>query len=172
LGQFLVISLGLWPGTVPHLSRLCRTGLDQYCTRELDFWKVTSDRLKIKLVTICSSKTSNYVVYSDASATGCGAHLDVNGEQVCHKLWDVEERGKSSTWREKSVIVCPAVVLMLTGFLIVYMHAKLYRWGARKVICKLLFWKLFSFVLIIVLGWNFHWIPRTEIDRADYISRL
>ena len=41
----------------------------------------------------------NYVVYSDASAKGCGAHLDINGEQVCNKQWDLEERRKSSTWR-------------------------------------------------------------------------
>ena len=35
---------------------------------------------------------SNYVVYSDASATGCGSHLDINGEQVCNKQWDLEEK--------------------------------------------------------------------------------
>ena len=48
----------------------------------------------------CPSKTSNYVVYSDVSAAGCGAHLDVNNEQVCHKLWDVDGCGKSSAWGE------------------------------------------------------------------------
>jgi hypothetical protein len=48
---------------------------------------------------------SNYVVYSDASATGCGAHLDINGEHVCNKKWDLEERRKSSTWRELSTIL-------------------------------------------------------------------
>ena len=41
-----------------------------------------------------------YVVYSDVSATGCGAHLDVNNEQVCYKLWDVDDCGKSSAWGE------------------------------------------------------------------------
>ena len=50
-------------------------------------------------------RMSNYVVYSDASATGCGAHLDINGEQVCHKQWVLEECGKSSTWRELSAIL-------------------------------------------------------------------
>ena len=41
--------------------------------------------LNLKSVEDCLSKTSHYLVYSDASAKGCGAHLDLNGEQVCHK---------------------------------------------------------------------------------------
>ena len=57
-----------------------RFHLDQYCVRELNFWEENLTRLKS--VVDCPSKTSNYVVYSDASPTGCGAHLDVNGEQL------------------------------------------------------------------------------------------
>ena len=34
-----------------------------------------------------------------------GAHLDVNGEQVCNKQWDLVERRQSSTWRELSAIL-------------------------------------------------------------------
>ena len=48
--------------------------------------------------------SSNYVAYSNASGSGCGAHLDLNGEQTCHKLWDQHEINKSSTWRELSDI--------------------------------------------------------------------
>ena len=47
---------------------------------------------------------SNYVIYSDASATGCGAHMDLNGAQICHKQWKEEECKKSSTWGELSAI--------------------------------------------------------------------
>ena len=46
-----------------------------------------------------------YVVYSDASASGCGAYLDINGKQVCNKQWDLEERRKSSLWKELSVVL-------------------------------------------------------------------
>ena len=56
-------------------------------------------RLNCRVVADSPYRMSNYVVYSDASATGCGAHLDINGEQVCNKQWDLEERRKSSTWR-------------------------------------------------------------------------
>ena len=48
--------------------------------------------------------SSNYMAYSDASRSGCGAHLDLNGEQTCHKLWDQHEITKSSTMRELSAI--------------------------------------------------------------------
>jgi len=79
--------------------------LDQYCVRELYFWEANLKRLNCGVVTDSPYRTSNYVVYSDACATGCGAHLDINGEQVRKKQWDLEERRKSSTWRELSAIL-------------------------------------------------------------------
>ena len=79
--------------------------LDQYCVRELYFWEANLKRLNCRVVADSPYRMSNYVVYSDASATGRGAHLDINGEQVCNKQWDLEERRKSSTWRELSAIL-------------------------------------------------------------------
>ena len=58
----------------------------------------------MKVISDEPAKKSCYFVYSDASATGCGAHIDVNGEQVCHKQWDENESRKSSSWRELSGI--------------------------------------------------------------------
>ena len=69
------------------------------------FWEANLKRLNCRVMTDSSYTTSNYVVYSDASATGCGAHLDINGEQVRNKQWDLEEHRKSSTWRELSAIL-------------------------------------------------------------------
>ena len=69
-----------------------RFHLDQYCVRELNFWEENLN-LNLKSVVDCPSKISNYLVYSDASLTGCGAYLDVNGEQLlsyvmgCRRLW-------------------------------------------------------------------------------------
>ena len=58
---------------------------------------------------------TRYYSISVASAQDCdfklrhrvwpGAHLDINGEQVCNKQWDIVERRKSSTWRELSAIL-------------------------------------------------------------------
>ena len=78
--------------------------LDQYCVREIEFWETNSDRLNLKSIVDSPFRPSKYVVYSDASATGCGAHLNVNVEEICHRQWDVE-CGMSSTWRELTAIV-------------------------------------------------------------------
>ena len=59
--------------------------LDLYCVREIEFWETNLDRVNLKRIVDCPFRASKYIVYSDASATGCGAHLNVNGEQVCHK---------------------------------------------------------------------------------------
>ena len=58
-----------------------------------------------KYCTDCPFRPFKYVVFSDASATGCCAHLNVNDEQVCHKQWYVHECGMNSTWRELTAIV-------------------------------------------------------------------
>ena len=49
------------------------------------FWETNLDRVNLKSIADCLFRPFKYVVYSDASATGCCAHLNGNGEQVCHK---------------------------------------------------------------------------------------
>ena len=63
-------------------------------------------QLRCRVVSDSPYRMFNYVLYSDASATGCGAHLDINDEQVCNKQWDLEERRRSSTWREFYLPFC------------------------------------------------------------------
>lgn len=49
-------------------------------------------------------RNPNYFVYSDASATGCGAHMVLNQELVCHKMCHEDKNTKSSTWRALAAI--------------------------------------------------------------------
>ena len=60
------------------------------------FWKANLKRLNCRVVTDSPHRMFNYVVYSDAIASGCGAHLGINNEQVCNKQWDLVKRRKSS----------------------------------------------------------------------------
>ena len=53
--------------------------LDQYCVRELYFWEANLKRLNCREVSDSPYRMSKYVVYSDASATGCGSHLYIIG---------------------------------------------------------------------------------------------
>ena len=50
------------------------------------------------------STKSHYVTCSDASASGCGVHMLLNGGNICHKHWTNEESQYSSTWQEPSAI--------------------------------------------------------------------
>ena len=78
--------------------------LDDYCKKELAFWKSYTKHLYSRAIIDKPAKKSNFIVYSDASASGCGAHLELNGEQACQKLWNLSEGENSSTWRELSAI--------------------------------------------------------------------
>jgi len=46
------------------------------------FWETNLDNVNFKSIADCPFRPFKHVVYSDASATGCCAHLNVNGEQV------------------------------------------------------------------------------------------
>ena len=85
---------------------------DQYWVGELYFWKNDLEETNCKSFDGNSVEKSNYIVCSDASSTGCWAHLNLNGEKVCHRLWYTHESRKSSTWRELT-----AVELALQSFL-------------------------------------------------------
>ena len=50
------------------------------CVGEIEFWKTNLDRLNLKSIIDSPFRPSKYVVYSDSSATGFGAYLNVNGE--------------------------------------------------------------------------------------------
>ena len=86
-----------------------------------------------RVVTDSPYRMSNYVVYSDASAARGGAHLDINGEQVCNKQWDLEERRRSSTWRELS-----AILFALHSFLLLLMGSHVKWFSDSQSACKII----------------------------------
>jgi len=81
-----------------------RFPLDEYCIKEIKFWEANARSMNTKSLFNGSVLKSHYIVYSDASQVGCGAHIEFNGEQVCHKLWQTNKCEKSSTWRELAAI--------------------------------------------------------------------
>ena len=60
--------------------------LDDYTIRELEFWESNLKQLNSRELNQARNQ-SHYVVYSDASTSCCGAHMSLNGEQICHKQW-------------------------------------------------------------------------------------
>ena len=69
--------------------------LDQYSVDEINFWRVNLENANTRYC--FSNSLPNCFVYSDASGTGCGAHMALNHELICHNMWTEEETGKSST---------------------------------------------------------------------------
>ena len=89
--------------------------LDEYTKNERFFWR---DNLSYRKTRHCFlHSTPHKFVYSDASDTGCGSLLTLDTKQICHKLWDENERSKSSTWRELTAIdfALPSFTSLLQG---------------------------------------------------------
>ena len=150
--------------------------LDQYCVREIEFWETNLDRLNLKSIIDSLFRPSKYVVYSDSSATGCGALLNVHGEQICHKQWDVHECGMSSTWRELT-----AIVFALESFLPLLKGSYYIKWFSdSQISCRIIqvgsmrkgLQVIFQFCVDNGVEREMQWIPRTKLDRADFISRI
>ena len=97
----------------------------------------------------------------------------------CYKLWDSSEASKSSTWRELA-----AIDFAIEGFssLLESSHVKWYtdNQAAEKIVdvgsmkphLHKLVIKIFGACLKSKIKLEIQWIPRSENERADFISRL
>ena len=152
--------------------------LDQYCIKEILFWQKNLKSANFKSIDTMPS-SSNYMAYSDASGSGCGAHLDLNGEQTCHKLWDQHEIIKSSTWRELS-----AIEFALKSFLPLITNTYSKWFTDNQAACRIvqvgcmhkdlheIAIRIYQLCIDNQIELAIQWIPRTELQRADAISRI
>ena len=148
--------------------------LDQYCIQEIRFWENNIDKLDSREVNPISNN-------SDASQSGCGAHMALNGEQVCHKQWTEVESRKSSTWRELS-----AVEFALKSFLPMLKHSYVKWYSDSQVACTIarvgsmkkdlhvheIALRIYQLCLEQKIELGIDWIPRTNLQRADFLSQL
>ena len=151
--------------------------MDSYCIEELYFWKNNLDSIKVRDCFLFN-KPQRFA-YSDASATGCGSVITLNEDCVCHKLWEPSECSKSSTWRELAAIVfaLESFAPILEGSLVKWFTdsqtaAKIIEVGSMKLDLHRLAIKVFQFCAEHSIRLEVQWIPRTENEKADYISRL
>ena len=124
--------------------------------------------MNLESIVDCPFRPSKYVVYSDASATGCGAHLNVNGEQVFHKQWDVHECDMSSTWRELTAIVFAQESFLprLKGSYIKWFSdsqnaCRIIQVGSMRKDLHVIALKIFQFCVDNGITMEIQWIPRT-----------
>ena len=151
--------------------------LDQYCIDELHFWRTNLDSIKVRDCFLLH-KPQRFA-YSDASTTGCGSVITLNEDHICQRLWEPSECSKSSTWRELAAIdfSLESFAPILRGSLVKWYTdsqsaAKIVEVGSMKLDLHRLAIKIFQFCAKHCIRLEVQWIPRTENEKADYISRL
>ena len=106
------------------------------------------------------------------SASACGMHL--NGEQACHNLWEVSGGEKSSTWRELSTInyALKSFLPIIKGsYLKWFLDSQTAARSMKKELHDLAI-KIFQCCAENQISLGIQWIPQSDLERADYISRI
>ena len=144
---------------------------------ELRFWVENIDRLNAfdcfpSVEPICIN-----VIEGDASSTGCGSVL--NFENIAARIFSEEERGESSTWREIANIhfslysfldrIKNRAVKFRTDS---QSAAKICKVGSMNVMLQLIAEEIFDLCLKNKITLVVEWIPRTQNEMADAVSRL
>ena len=98
---------------------------------------------------------------------------------MCHKLWEPSECSKSSTWRELAAIdfSLESFAPILKGSLVKWFTdsrtaARIIEVGSMKLDLHRLAVKIFQFCAKHSIRLEVQRIPRTENEKADYISCL
>ncbi|XP_053391932.1 uncharacterized protein LOC128554660 [Mercenaria mercenaria] len=144
---------------------------------QLMFWKANIgiiNNRKLFELHRCSK-----IVYSDASRTGYAGYEVSTVTGVSHGIWDFEESNKSSTWRELE-----AVYRVLQSLAHILAHRRV-KWfsdnqaitaivkkGSMKKDLQDISYKIFQFCMRNSISLELEWIPRSENDKADYLSKI
>lgn len=144
---------------------------------ELRFWENNISKLNSRQLGVYSK--SSVVIYSDASNVAAGAYTVEVESKLFHKMWSVNERAESSTWRELK-----AIELALSCFKDSF-QGKTIKWftdsqncvkivnaGSMKEKLHSLALSIFSTCVEKGISIDIQWIPRTENEKADYISKM
>ena len=144
---------------------------------ELRFWENNISKLNSRQLGVYSK--SSVVIYSDASNVASGAYTVEVESKRFHKMWFVNERAESSTWWEFK-----AIDLALSCFKNTF-QGKTIKWfthspnfvkivnaGSMKEQLHSLALSIFSTCVEKGISIDIQWIPRTENEKADYISKM
>ena len=105
--------------------------------------------------------------------------MALNGEQVCYKQWTEVESQQSSTWRELS-----SIEFALKSFLPMLKHSYVKWYSESQAACTVarvgsmrkdlheIALRVYQLCLEQKIAFEIDWIPRTELQRADFLSRL
>ncbi|CAC5359726.1 unnamed protein product [Mytilus coruscus] len=119
------------------------------------------------------------IIYSDASDTGFGGYIVETPQNIAHGMWVESEYSNSSTWKELSAV--KKVLLSLINII----SGKKVKWftdnqnvvsivskGSTKTVLQNLALDIFSACLKYNVNIDIVWIPRTQNEKADFLSRI
>ena len=118
------------------------------------------------------------LVYSDASATGCGAWTVVCGTMKFHQNWDSIEMSKISTWRELK-----GVALAIYAFANSFIGKQVKMFTDNKGVVSIvkngsmnrelqdISIEHFEFCRLHNIRLEIQWVPREDTIQADTLSR-
>ena len=163
----LILSRQSWDGYVR---------LSEEVLTELNFWYLNLNTCNSR--SLNTSSKYNKVVFSDASATGCGSFIvDVEGA-VCSRSWRQHEKIKSSTWRELKGVSCALKCFrpMLANNVIKWYSdnqsvISIVQHGSMKLELHNLALEIYSFCNENNIQIQIDWVPRGENKTSDAISR-
>ncbi len=151
--------------------------LSETSKKEVLFWLNNIETLPCK--DLIPEDRVETLVYSDASSVAYGGYVVSCNDDKAHGNWSLLERTKSSTWRELK-----AVSLVLKS-LLHHLSEKRVRWftdnknvvsivhkGSMKPELQDLSMEIYTDCALHCIDLNVEWIPRSENDKADYLSNL
>lgn len=188
IGKIIAMSLALGPiarfmtrglyGALNNRQSWCQlVEITSEALLELKFWLYNF--AKYNGQSIWHSASTMRLVYSDASATGYGGYIVEHGPQIAHGQWSKEEARQSSTWRE----LCG--VLRVLESLAAKLRNERLKWfsdnqnvvrilttGSRRPQLHALALNIFTICVANQIRLEPEWIPRSENEQADFISRI
>ena len=144
---------------------------------ELSFWKENLSSLQPVPMTI--NQTYHKVVYSDASNVGGAGYIVGVDKAVAHGAWDCNEKAKSSTWKELKAVqlALESFTRILAGNNVKWFTdsqnvAKIIDIGSSKPELQEMARGIYSKCVANGIGLRIEWIPRSQNDKADALSRI
>ena len=144
---------------------------------ELQFWSSQLELINGK--EIWHSPSAIRVVYSDASATGYGGFTVEHGCHAANGAWSKEEMAQSSTWRELKAVrkVLESLLPKLKNERVQWFSdnqnvVRILNIGSKKPHLQKEALAVFSLAAQNLIRIEPEWIPCTENQQADYLSRI
>ena len=144
---------------------------------ELLFWQ--SNIVSLNSQPIWFESGATRVVYSDASDSGYGGYTIEVGPQISHGAWSEHEAQWSSTWRELKAVyeVLRSLAPTLRGHTIKWFSdnqnvTRIVHTGSRRQHLQEGAIAIYDVCFQHGIKLEMEWIPRSENEIADYISRI